>query len=140
MKKIFIVLIILISSTSCDSYNKKLDGISFSIGWVNLPELTNVCYDYPHGGSVGILENRITDVYWNEQYILAKRCAYDNDSIIGYYIVTILPEDVNRVPWKMWIKSELLSEEEYEQAKKELGLNEQEMKHTNIFKRRFLWW
>lgn len=137
MKKIFIVLIILISGTSCDSYNKKLDGISFSIGWVNLPELTNVCYDYPDGLSVGILENRITDVYWNEQYILAKRCAYDNDSIIGYYIVTILPEGIHRVPWK---KTELLSEEEYEQTKKELGLNEQEMKHTNIFKRRFLWW
>ena len=137
MKKVFILLVVIVSLVSCDSYDKKLMGTNFNIGWVNLPELTNVYYDYPDGLSVGILRQRITDVYWNDKYILAKRCANTNDSLIGYYIITILPENTRPVPWKC---SELLSEKEYEQSKKQLGLDEQEMKHTNIFERTFLWW
>ncbi|MBR4085801.1 MAG: hypothetical protein IKK33_16110 [Lachnospiraceae bacterium] len=137
MKKIFIVLVVIIAFVSCDSYDRKLTGVNFSVGWVNLPELTNIYYDYPEGGSIGILMQRITDVYWNEKYILAKRCANTNDSVIGYYIVTILPEGTRPVPWK---SSELLTNEEYEKAKNELGLKEENMKHTNIFERKFLWW
>lgn len=137
MKKIFVLLAVTVSLVSCDSYDKKLVGINFSVGWVNMPELTNVYYDYPDGGSVEIVRQRITDVYWNDKYILAKRCANTSDSLIGYYIITILPENTRPVPW---ICSELLSKEEYEQSKKQLGLNEQKMKHTNIFERTFLWW
>ena len=137
MKKVFILLVLIVSLVSCDSYDKKLTGTNFSIGWVNLPELTNVYYDYPDGGSVGIARQRITDVYWNDKYILAKRCANTNDSLIGYYIITILPNNTRPVPWEC---SELLSEEEYELSKEQLGLDEQEMRHMNIFERTFLWW
>ena len=137
MKKLFILLVVIVLLVSCDSYDKKLTGTNFSIGWVNLPELTNVYYNYPDGGSVGIVRQRITDVFWNDKYILAKRCANTSDSLIGYYIITILPENTRPVPWEC---SELLPEEKYEQTKKQLGLNEQEMKHTNIFERTFLWW
>lgn len=137
MKKIFVVLIVIITFASCDSYDRKLDGINFSVGWVNLPELTTIYYDYPNGLSTGILMQRITDVYWNDKYILAKRCANTNDSVIGYYIVTILPEGTRPIPWK---SSELLSEEEYEKLKVKLGLKEQDLKHTNIFERKFLFW
>lgn len=134
MKKLFILLVVIVLLVSCDSYDKKLTGTNFSIGWVNLPELTNVYYNYPDGGSVGIVRQRITDVFWNDKYILAKRCANTSDSLIGYYIITILPENTRPVPWEC---SELLPEEKYEQTKKQLGLNEQEMKHTNIFERTF---
>ena len=131
MKKLFILLVVIVLLVS---YDKKLTGTNFSIGWVNLPELTNVYYNYPDGGSVGIVRQRITDVFWNDKYILAKRCANTSDSLIGYYIITILPENTRPVPWEC---SELLPEEKYEQTKKQLGLNEQEMKHTNIFERTF---
>ena len=134
MKKLFILLVVIVLLVSCDSYDKKLTGTNFSIGWVNLPELTNVYYNYPDGGSVGIVRQHITDVFWNDKYILAKRCANTSDSLIGYYIITILPENTRPVPWEC---SELLPEEKYEQTKKQLGLNEQEMKHTNIFERTF---
>ena len=137
MKKLFVILFIVISFISCDSYDRKLDGINYSVGWVNMPELTNVKYHYPDGLRVGILMQRITDVYRNSNYILATRCENTTDSILGYYIVTILPEGTRPVPWK---RSELLSKDEYENRKRELGLKEEDMKHTNIFERKFLWW
>lgn len=122
--------------SSCDSYSKKLDGIDFSVGWINMPELTSLCYDYPNGGSCGITEGRITDVYWNAQYILAKQCEFYNDSIRGYYIVKILPPVKKGVPYK---KIGPLSEEEFIRLKEELGLDEREMSHLNLFKNRLFW-
>lgn len=135
-KIVCLFLCIIILCSSCDSYFKKLDGIDFSVGWINMPELTNLYYDYPDGGSCGVTEGRITDVYWNEQYILAKQCKMYNDSIKGYYIVKILPPVKKGVPYK---KIGPLSEEEYIMKKKELGLDEQKMKHMNILKNRILW-
>lgn len=137
MKKAFGVLIVIVLFLSCDSYDRKLTGTDFSVGWINLPELTNITYDYPNGVSVEILTQRITDVYWNDKYILATRCCNTSDSVLGYYIVSILPKDARPVPWKC---SELLSAEEYEKLKKELELKEQDMKHMNIFEHKPLWW
>ena len=59
--------------SSCDSYSKKLDGIDFSVGWINMPELTSLCYDYPKGESFGITEGRINDVYCNSKNIHSKQ-------------------------------------------------------------------
>ncbi len=129
--RLFTVLIFFLYS--CDHYSKNLTGTNFSVQWVNLPELTNIYYNYPNKDiSVGILEHRITDVYWDNQYILAKRCKSSNDSLIGYYIIKITPS-VMDVP-ESWEISDLLSEIEYVQAKLEYNLNEQTMMHTNIFK------
>ena len=122
--------------SSCDSYFKKMDGVDFSVGWIDMPELTNLYYDYPNGGSCGVAKARITDVYWNEQYILAKQCEFYNDSIKGYYIIKILPPVKKGVPYK---KTDPLSEEEFIRLKEELGLNEKEMKHLNLFKNRLFW-
>lgn len=72
MKKLFVILFIVISIISCDSYNRKLDGINYSVGWVNMPELTNIKYHYSSGLRVGILMQRITDVYWNSNYNLVQ--------------------------------------------------------------------
>ena len=83
-----------------------------------------------------ILKARITDVYWNKQYILAKQCEFYNDSVRGYYIVKILPPVKKGVPYK---KMGPLSEEEYIRLKKELGLDEKKMKHLNLFKNRIFW-
>ena len=137
MKRCIVFFVIVVLFFSCDSYNRKLKGTNFSVGWINLPELTCIYYDYPNGLSIGVSSQRITDVYWNDKYILAKRCANTNDSLIGYYIIKVLPNDTRSVPWQC---SKLLSNEEYQRAKLELGLNEQNMKYTNIFKRKFLWW
>ena len=136
--KQFFILLLSILCSSCDGYSKKLKGTDFEVGWVNMPELTSLYYKFPNSKnlSVGIVENRITDVYGNEQYILAKQCKMYNDSIKGYYIVKILPPVKKGVPYK---KIGPLSEEEYIMKKKELGLDEQKMKHMNIFKNRILW-
>lgn len=41
-KIVCLFLCIIILCSSCDSYFKKLDGIDFSVGWINMPELTNL--------------------------------------------------------------------------------------------------
>lgn len=136
-QKVFYLFLCIILCSSCDSYFKKLDGIDYCVGWINMPELTSVCYVYPDtGGLVGITEGRITDVYWNAQYILAKQCEFYNDSIRGYYIVKILPPVKKGVPYK---KIGPLSEEEFIRLKEELGLDEREMNHLNLFKNRLFW-
>ena len=38
------VLIISLFVTSCDSYFEELEGIDYSIGWINMPELTTLYY------------------------------------------------------------------------------------------------
>ena len=122
------VLIISLFVTSCDSYFEELEGIDYSIGWINMPELTTLYYNYPDGsGSVGLMEGFITDVYWNKKYIIAKQCNVHCDSILGYYVIELLPPVEKGVPWK---KSGPLSEKEYEKTKQNLFLNEFE--HINI--------
>lgn len=136
MRLLSIFLCVLLFS-SCDSYFKKMDGIDFRVGWINMPELTNLYYSSPPNGlGEEILKARITDVYWNKQYILAKQCEFYNDSVRGYYIVKILPPVKKGVPYK---KMGPLSEEEYIRLKKELGLDEKKMKHLNLFKNRIFW-
>lgn len=136
MRLLSIFLCVLLLS-SCDSYFKKMNGIDFRIGWINMPELTNLYYASPINGSgEGVLKARITDVYWNAQYILAKQCEFYNDSIKGYYIVKILPPVKKGVPYK---KLGPLSEEEFIRLKEELGLDEREMSHLNLFKNRLFW-
>jgi hypothetical protein len=84
-----------------------------------------------------VVSGRITDIYWNEQYILTTQCDVWSDSIAGYYIVKMLPSVEKGVPWE---KTKLLSKEEYEQKKQELLLNEKEMKHINLFDNKHIVW
>jgi len=94
-------------------------------------EPTGLYYEYPDYGMIGVLNGRITDVYWNEEYILATQCGVWNDSIEGYYLVKMLELGAKRgVPCEI-IGS--LSREEYEQNKSELSINEQKMRHINLF-------
>lgn len=96
-----------------------------------MPQTTTVYYDYPDGNRVGVLGGGgVTDVYWNENYILAKRWSSHADTLIGYYVVKILPPVKKGVPWKT---TGPLSEKEYEKIKKELGLNEKDMRYVDIF-------
>jgi hypothetical protein len=80
-------------------------------------------------GFYGVLEGHITDVYWNDEYILATQYALKSDSIKGYYIIKMLPPIEKGVPW---VKIGILSKEEYKRKKQELLLNEKEMKHIHI--------
>jgi len=79
---------------------------------------------------VGVIEGRITDVYWNDKYILATRCEVFSDSIVGYYIIEILPPVKKGVPRKVtgpYIK------EEREKEMQKLLLDEKKMNHYNYF-------
>lgn len=80
--------------------------------------------------SIGVLEGRITDVYWNEEYILATQHSIKNDSIINYFIIKMFQFEKKDIPWE---KIKLSTKEEYEKKKQELSLNEKKMKHI-IFK------
>jgi hypothetical protein len=93
--------------------------------------VVDLSYQYPDmkGMFVGVLEGRISDAYWNDQYILGTQHAVRSDSIIGYFIVKMLPPVKKGVPWE---KIELSTKEEYEQKKRELSLNEKEMKHITL--------
>ena len=97
----------------------------------NSSYVVGLYYQYPEIQEMFfcVLGGRITDVYWNEQYILATEYAVQNDSITGYYIVKMLPPVKKGVPWE---KIGPLSKGEYEQKKQELHLNEKEMKHVSF--------
>ena len=130
MKSFYIFLFALICS-SCDSHFEKLEGIDFKVGWVNMPELTTIYYSSSiNGMGEGVLPHRITDIYWNDSYILAKQCEMYSDSIIGYYIVKILPCQSTGVPYR---RIGPMLENEYVQLKQKLNLDERKMKHINIF-------
>lgn len=116
---------------SCDFCHKRLGKTDYYVGWINMPELTNLSRKIDRNIFEGVIEGRVTDVYWNDQYILATRCKVRSDSVIGYYIVKMLPPVEQGVPWE---KTGPLSKEEYKQKKKELNLREEDMKHINIFK------
>ena len=94
-------------------------------------DVVGLYYQYPDmkESFVGVLNACVSDVYWNEQYILATEYAVQNDSITGYYIVKMLPPVKKGVPWE---KIGPLSKGEYEQKKQELHLNEKEMKHVSF--------
>jgi hypothetical protein len=82
----------------------------------------------------GIIDGSVTNVYWNEQYILVtyRYVRYGtNITTIEYYIVKMLPLGVKR--GNPCEKTGPLLKEEYEQKKQELLLNEKEMKHINLF-------
>jgi hypothetical protein len=95
------------------------------------PMSLKLYYKWPDGYySEPLFPGRVTDVYWNEQYILVTRSDVWSDSIEGYYIIKMLPFGTKRgVPCE---KTGLLSKEEYEQKKQELGLNEKEMKYKRF--------
>ncbi|WP_455961458.1 hypothetical protein [Bacteroides bouchesdurhonensis] len=125
---IFLLALLLVS---CDSYFKKLKGTDYSVGWIDMPQTTTVYYDFPDGtGSrVGVVGGGVTDVYWNKNYILAKRWSSHADTLIGYYVIKIFPPAKKAIPCKT---TGPLSEKEYEKIKKELGLNEKDMRHINL--------
>ena len=94
-------------------------------------DVVGLYYEYPDMQDMlmSVLDGRITDVYSNEQYILITQYAVKNDSITGYYIVTMLPPVKKGVPWKVIGP---LSKGEYDLKKQELHLKEKEMKHTSF--------
>ena len=65
-------------------------------------DVVGLYYQYPDmkESFVGVLNACVSDVYWNEQYILATEYAVQNDSITGYYIVKMLPPVKKGVPWE----------------------------------------
>ncbi|KAA6302575.1 MAG: hypothetical protein EZS26_001082 [Candidatus Ordinivivax streblomastigis] len=98
----------------------------------NIANIVELYHQYPEErrGFYNVLRGRITDAYWNDQYILATQYAVNSDSIEGYYIVKMLPPVEKGVPWE---ETKFATKEEYEQKKQELSLNEKEMKHI-VFK------
>lgn len=55
-------------------------------------------------------------------------------SINGYYIIEMLDDSTNVMPW---ILSGPMSEEEYEIKKNQLNISEKNMNYDNVFKH---WW
>ncbi|WP_405373329.1 hypothetical protein [Pseudobutyrivibrio sp.] len=101
----------------------------YSITSYMMPELASVCR-----GTAIITEPRITDVYWNKKYIFATKCEAYSDTVNGYYIIEMLDDSTNVMPW---ILSGPMSEEEYEIKKNQLNISEKNMNYDNVFK---YWW
>lgn len=116
------------------SCSKRLGKTNYYIveNEASISKVFGLYYQYPDmkESFVGVLDACIREVYWNEQYILVTSCNPQNDSVEGYYIVKMLPPVKKGVPWE---KFGPLSKEEYEYKKRELNLNEKDMKHINIF-------
>jgi hypothetical protein len=131
MKKYIIMPILFgVLLSSCDfTHTIRLGKTNYYI----LDEIPSVglYYEYPDMEDmlVGVVGGRIKNAYWNDQYILGTQHAVRSDSIIGYFIVKMLPPVKKGVPWE---KIELSTKEEYEQKKRELSLNEKEMKHITL--------
>jgi hypothetical protein len=141
MKKKYIILMLVLFGTllsSCDFTRTKrlgktnyylVDGVSPVSPWGLYYEDAEI-----NSFTEAIIGGAITDVYWDEQYILVtcRYVKYDtNITIIEYYIVKMLPLGVKKgTPCE---KTGPLSKEEYEQKKQELWLYEKEMEHIHIF-------
>lgn len=119
-----------------DSYFVRLGDTDYEVGWVNSPDQTSVFYTpAPDKGGESLVEGRVTDIYWNDKYILVKKCQHYNDSVDGYFIIKILPKN-NK--WPQYKKTGPYTEKEYTQMKLKLHLEEKQMKYENIFKR-WIW-
>jgi hypothetical protein len=94
----------------------------------------DLSFQYPdeREGFYNVVEGHIINAYWNEQYILVTQYYnYEkSDSITGYYIIKMLPPVEKGVPWE---NTKFETKEEYERKKQELGLDEEKMKHKNLF-------
>lgn len=104
----------------------------------NMANVIEVCYKYPNGLFIGVEGGRITDVYWNDEYILATQCDTQSDSVRGYYIMKIFSSTVGKsIPCE---KNGPLSKEEYEQEKHNLGISEKKMRHINLYDNKYIVW
>ena len=66
-----------------DSFSVRLENTNYEIGWINMPEQTDVYYIALNDrGGVGVGE-RVTNVYWNDKYILIKKCQHYNYPILA---------------------------------------------------------
>ena len=90
-----------------------------------------VAYKYGTGNSVGVTSAKVTDVYWNSQYILATCNQKDSTR---YYIIKILAANTKPVPWKTHGPMSL---ENYRHYKDSLCLEETKMSYENYYKP---WW
>jgi hypothetical protein len=128
---LFILFIFGIALGSFDFTRSKRLGKTNYYLVESVANVVGLYHQYPdeRDGFYNVIEGRIIDAYWNEQYILVTQYAVNSDSIEGYYIVKMLPPVKTGVPWK---KMGLLTKEDYEQKKQELLLNEEEMKYKRF--------
>lgn len=130
IKSLMYLIIAVLLLTACDfSYNKKLGNSNYYIGWVNGKEYATLFFG-DKNGQEEIMNARVTDVYWNDKYILAKQCKLHSNEIVGYYIFKIVKYGKEKAT-----KNRIgpLSQKEYDRMKVKLLLNESTMNHINIF-------
>ena len=70
------------------------------------------------------------DIYWNEDYIIVKCTDRESQEIISYCII----EQYGRASkYHPWVSHEFATEQEYETAKKEFGIDETRMNYTDSY-------
>lgn len=120
---------------SCDfSYEKRLGESDYYLGWGIGKEYTDLAFG-DEDVHEGIISARVTDVYWDDKYILVTQCKLYNDSITGYYIVKQVRYGGEKAYPNIFGP---FSKEEYEKQKQELHLDERNMEHLNLFDSIFL--
>ena len=135
--KHFIVIASVMLLNSCDySYNKQI-GESYFLRAVNSPVTMSIGFGTKEINE-GVIDQTVFEVYWNDDYILAKRHPSKgaginniNKNVIEYYIIKKVLFGEEKAAAN--IKGPL-SEDLYEKEKNVLGLDERTMQKVEFEK------
>ena len=72
-------------------------------------------------------EGVISDVYWNQKFIIIKCCQSDNDTIKFWYVM----KNIKEYDWNDYEIKPYFNRKEYEIAIDSIGLSEEHMEHTD---------
>jgi hypothetical protein len=118
--KIITLVILLLFIFSCNDLNEKhiigryyLDTVDY------VEELMSLYFKYDDGNSIGVVNQTVFAVGFNEKYIVVKQHPDNNKKITNFYIVPIYKEET------YWPEKGLLGPltfEQFQEKRKELNL------------------
>lgn len=129
--KILAALIAIISSllVSCDfPQYKQIGDTNFLIWEGDTGTGAYLCYSENPGSFISFNnEGIICDVFWNDQYVIAKSSESGREPITYWYIL----KNIDYYRYKDFEVREYLTQKDYTSALDSLGLVEKNMRHTD---------
>ena len=125
--KYFILVLSMVTISSCDSYYQKQIGDFYFIRYIDLKRTMDIGFGNKES-SEGLVDPTVFEVYWNEKYILVKTHPdfLENRLLTEYYVIEKVRFGEKRAKDYMIGP---INEEQYEMEIKKLKLNINNMEH-----------
>lgn len=125
--KLFILILAMFATSSCDSYYEKQIGESYYIRYIDLKRTMDIGFGNKES-SEGLIDPTVYEVYWNEKYILVKTHPdiIENRNLTEYYVIEKVKFGEKRA--RDFMKGPI-NKMEYENLIKQLALNLADMEH-----------